>query len=132
MNGRRNIFTIAAIIGCGQLPCRSAIISISGDSRVVFIEYLRGQSIDLMIGPVAFPFNDLTDFRPRFLGTFPGVNLAQPPRTVARNGGSDARSDRVGLGSSPGAHQTMIPAPQLCLDSRGDVRWVDRQTTLHA
>jgi len=104
---------------------------ISRDSRVVFIEYLRGQSIDLMIGPVAFPFNDLADFRPRFLGTFPGVSLAQPPRTVARNGGSDTRSDRVGLGSSPDAHQT-IPAPQLCLDSRADVRRVDRQTTLHA
>jgi len=60
---RINFGNVAPIVGCRQLPCRSTVISIGGDSRVVVIECLRGQSI----GPVAFP---LITSRTSFLALF--------------------------------------------------------------
>jgi len=36
---RINFGNVAPIVGCRQLPCRSTVISIDGDSRLVVIEY---------------------------------------------------------------------------------------------
>ena len=50
---------IAPIVGCRHRPCKSTVISVGGDSRVVVIECLRGQSIDLFIGLLVLQQNRL-------------------------------------------------------------------------
>ena len=51
---RINFGNLAPIVGCRQLPCRSTVISIGGDSRVVVIECLRGQAFPLITSRTSF------------------------------------------------------------------------------
>jgi len=81
------------------------------DVRIVVVERLCRQSVDLVAGAIRGPFDDFTHLRPGVLGAFSRVDSARPRRAGACDNGANTRGNRAGFIRPAREHQTVL-APQ--------------------
>ena len=96
-------------VGYCQFRPRRAVALVGRDGRIVVVEGLCRQSVDLVVaGAGCRSFDDFAHFCPGILGAFSRVDSPQPPRAAARDDGANTRDDRSSLIRPSGAHQTVL------------------------
>ena len=78
-------------VECSQFRPRRAVVIVGRDVRILVVERLCRQSVDLVAGAGHGPFDNFAHFRPGVLGAFSRVDSPQPPRAAAGDDGANTR-----------------------------------------